>query len=172
VPITDGEDNSLRHRRLVIEIATGHKAAGIRGYATTEATNTLESKNMHFSDDGIVDNTMTAHNITDGTSAGITAVKPNGIITMDDDIYVIGDEFTIDTGIDPTVTLEWTDDGGSTWKGQLSKTLGAAGDTPTKIVFNNLGASRDRTYRVRGTALANYVITDMYVHVTNHKRNE
>ena len=170
VPINDQNDHIIRHKRVVLELHTGHKAAGIRGACTETSTNNLRCDYMHFTDDGIVDNTMTVHNITDGTSAGITTVTDNHQLVLASDIMVEGDKFTIDTGTDPDITLEWSDDAGATWVGPITATLGAAGDDGIKIVFNNLGVSRDRIYRIRGNDLANYVITDAYVYVAAYTR--
>src|SRR3990167_5254076 len=42
---------------------------------------------------------------------------------------------------DPQVMLSWSDDGGRTFNGPISKDLGAAGDYNTRVVFNNLGTT-------------------------------
>ena len=169
-PISDDDDHLLRHKRVVIECNTGHKAAAISGHCTLTVANTLRCDYMHFDDDGLIDNTMTVHNITDGTSAGINSVTDNQDLVLDADIFAKDDKFTVDLGVDPEVTLEWTDDGGVTWKGPITRTLGGAGDSPIKIVFSNLGISRDRTYRLRCDDLANFVVVDAYVYVDLYKR--
>lgn len=165
VPIHDENDNDLLHKKVTLRVTTGHKAAALQGVATATSSGKLICDYCHFNDDGVVDNTMTVHNITDGTSATITTVDNNRQLTLGTDIMAAGDLWTIDTGTDPDITLEWTDDGGDTWKGPLTVTLGAAGDDPTKVIFNNLGISKNRSYRIKCSGFAYLSISDAYVDV-------
>lgn len=52
-------------------------------------------------------------------------------------------------GSDPTVGLQWSDDGGRTWGHEIRRPLGKAGEFRRTALFNRLGQSRDRVYRYR-----------------------
>lgn len=54
-------------------------------------------------------------------------------------------------GTDPQAILDWSDDGGHTWSNEKQKSFGKIGKTKARVVFNRLGASRDRVYRVKIT---------------------
>lgn len=51
-------------------------------------------------------------------------------------------------GINPIANLDWSDDGGRTWSNKHSATMGAQGKYKTRLVWNRLGKSRARIYRV------------------------
>lgn len=53
----------------------------------------------------------------------------------------------IGQGADPTVGLQWSDDGGRTWSFEIRRPLGKAGEYRRTAQFNRLGQSRDRVYR-------------------------
>lgn len=48
----------------------------------------------------------------------------------------------------PTITLQWSDDGGYTWSDGVSMPMGAAGAYNTLVQWFRLGKARDRVYRV------------------------
>jgi hypothetical protein len=51
-------------------------------------------------------------------------------------------------GSDPQVFLDWSDDGGRTWSNEIWRQLGKRGDFHRTALFNRLGQSRDRVYRM------------------------
>lgn len=57
-------------------------------------------------------------------------------------------------GSDPQIVLRWSDDGGHTWSNEHSRTMGAIGQTGTRVIWRRLGMTqklRDRVYEVSGT---------------------
>lgn len=51
-------------------------------------------------------------------------------------------------GTDPEVVLEWSDDGGHTWKGARQMSIGKIGEYKKRAIARRLGSARDRVYRV------------------------
>lgn len=57
-------------------------------------------------------------------------------------------------GTDPQVILRWSDDGGHTWSNEHWRSMGAIGNTQTRVIWRRLGSTeklRDRVYEVSGT---------------------
>jgi len=52
-------------------------------------------------------------------------------------------------GSDPQVMLQYSDDGGSSWSTERWTGCGAIGARKTRVIWNRLGSSRDRVYRIR-----------------------
>lgn len=52
-------------------------------------------------------------------------------------------------GNDPVAILQWSDDGGHTWSDELFRNIGKIGERKKRVLWNRLGSSRDRVYRVR-----------------------
>jgi len=61
---------------------------------------------------------------------------------------------------DPQVMLKWSDNGGRTFAGPISKDLGAAGDYTNRIVFNNLGTT-GRQGRIWEVSVSSPVVRGM-----------
>lgn len=55
-------------------------------------------------------------------------------------------------GSDPQAVLDWSDDGGHTWKAERWASIGAIGATLARALWRRLGSSRDRVYRVKISA--------------------
>jgi hypothetical protein len=51
-------------------------------------------------------------------------------------------------GTDPVAVLQWSDDGGHTWSNERQAAIGAIGEKKKRVLWNRLGSSRDRVYRV------------------------
>lgn len=51
-------------------------------------------------------------------------------------------------GSDPKIMLDWSDDGGFTWSNKHEAKMGAIGEHKTRAVWNRLGRSKDRVYRI------------------------
>lgn len=66
-------------------------------------------------------------------------------------------------GVNPTVTLRYSDDGGKMWSNELTATAGAMGRYQTRVTFWCLGQSRARTFEVSVTDPIAWRITDAYV---------
>ncbi len=51
-------------------------------------------------------------------------------------------------GANPTMTLDWSDDGGHTFGNAIQASAGALGAFKQRVIWNRLGRSRDRVFRV------------------------
>jgi hypothetical protein len=54
-----------------------------------------------------------------------------------------------DVSIEPKVILDYSDDGGETFRNSLTMSLGRAGQYLTRPVFYRLGQARNRVFRIR-----------------------
>ena len=52
---------------------------------------------------------------------------------------------------DPEVMLRWSDDGGHTWSNEHVRGVGQAGEYRKRVIWNQLGRTRDRVYEVSAT---------------------
>jgi hypothetical protein len=63
-------------------------------------------------------------------------------------------DFVATTGANPQLMLRWSDDGGHTWNGERTTSMGRTGQYGTRAIFRRLGMTlklRDRVYEVSGT---------------------
>lgn len=51
-------------------------------------------------------------------------------------------------GGDPLLMLDWSDDGGHTWSSSVQGGMGRLGDYGRRLIFNRLGSSYGRNYRL------------------------
>jgi hypothetical protein len=65
-----------------------------------------------------------------------------------------------------TVSLDWSDDGGHTFNTPISKSLGSTGSYKQRVIWNRLGSSRDRVFRVTTDAQQRVALIDAYLQVT------
>jgi hypothetical protein len=65
--------------------------------------------------------------------------------------FEAGVGLTSGLGGDPKALLEWSDDGGHSWKGQYTVSIGKKGERRARAVWRRLGRSRDRVFRVTVT---------------------
>jgi len=52
----------------------------------------------------------------------------------------------------PEVMLQWSNDGGYTWGSELWRPAGKVGEYSKRVIWNRLGRSRDRVFRLMGTS--------------------
>ena len=64
---------------------------------------------------------------------------------------------------DPQVSMRYSDDGGFTWSGLLTVSLGKAGQYKNKPCFNRLGSGRDRVFEVSTTANAKIALQGAFI---------
>ena len=64
---------------------------------------------------------------------------------------------------DPQVTLSWSDDGGRNWSSDYVKSMGRAGEYTARVVWNRLGRSRARVFRLSISDAVKRVITGSYI---------
>jgi hypothetical protein len=50
-------------------------------------------------------------------------------------------------GADPLLSLRWSDDG-RTWSNEITKPIGRLGEYDKRVIFNRLGAARNRVYEI------------------------
>jgi hypothetical protein len=85
-------------------------------------------------------------------------------INTQNDLYTLGVledpglTLAVDTptvvGANPQLMLRWSDDGGHTWNGERTTSMGRTGQYGTRAIFRRLGMTlklRDRVYEVSGT---------------------
>jgi hypothetical protein len=85
-------------------------------------------------------------------------------INTQNDLYTLGVledpglTLVVDTptvvGANPQLMLRWSDDGGHTWNGERTTSMGRIGQYGTRAIFRRLGMTlklRDRVYEVSGT---------------------
>lgn len=65
--------------------------------------------------------------------------------------------------LDPQVSLRWSDDGGNTWSGLLTTSIGKVGQYLNKPCFNRLGMGRDRVFEVSTSANAKIVLQGAFL---------
>lgn len=66
-------------------------------------------------------------------------------------------------GDDPKVSLRWSDDGGRTWSGLLTTSIGKTGQYLNKPCFNRLGMGRDRVFEVSTSANAKIALQGAFI---------
>lgn len=71
-------------------------------------------------------------------------------LDMEKGVGIDGDTGTTGTpqGVKPRAMLSWSDDGGFTWSKEYWTDMGAMGEYGKQIVWNGLGCSRDRVFKV------------------------
>jgi hypothetical protein len=50
-------------------------------------------------------------------------------------------------GSEPTIQLQYSDDGGRSYSSEITRSIGLIGETKTRVQFDRLGVSRDRVFR-------------------------
>lgn len=66
---------------------------------------------------------------------------------------------------DPQVMLEYSDDGGKTWRFMPNKTLGKVGEYENRTVWHALGSARERVYRGSVADAFQATLTDTFIEV-------
>lgn len=77
-------------------------------------------------------------------------------VTEDDGLTLVIDQApgTIVVGANPQLMLRWSDDGGHTWNGERTTSMGRTGQYGTRAIYRRLGMTtklRDRVYEISGT---------------------
>ena len=77
---------------------------------------------------------------------------PQDMLTESGENIVLDLAYTV--GANPQLMLRWSDDGGHTWNGERTTSMGRIGDYGTRAIFRRLGMTlklRDRVYEISGT---------------------
>lgn len=61
--------------------------------------------------------------------------------------------------LNPTIILQWSNDGGFTWSNEIEKQVGMVGAYASRVVFRQLGQARDRVFRIIVTDPVEWAIT-------------
>ena len=148
-----GSNNLKRtaHHTLQIDLETGVGLAGIDPFdppveITTEASIWLNTESGAPS-----------------LVANLGTQVPQDINTQND-LYTLGVvedpgltlviESTPVVGANPQLLLRWSDDGGHTWNGERTTSMGRIGQYGTRAIYRRLGMTtkiRDRVYEISGT---------------------
>lgn len=70
------------------------------------------------------------------------------LFQLDMEVGVGLDGATTTQGHDPQVMLQWSDDGGHSWKAERWKSIGKIGKRKQRLIWRRLGYSRDRVFRI------------------------
>ncbi len=62
-------------------------------------------------------------------------------------------------GVDPQITMRYSDDGGKTWSNTFSRSMGRMGEYSARIYWNRLGTGRDRVFEFTGSDAVKVVLT-------------
>ena len=73
----------------------------------------------------------------------------------------------VDPGVDPSVQLDISDDGGNTWTSLPTRSMGLVGKYAHQIWWYRLGSARDRVYRVRVSDAVPFYLTDAQLEVVD-----
>ncbi len=77
---------------------------------------------------------------------------PQDLLTENGENIILDLAYTV--GANPQLMLRWSDDGGHTWNGERTTSMGRIGEYGTRAIFRRLGMTlklRDRVYEVSGT---------------------
>jgi hypothetical protein len=69
----------------------------------------------------------------------------------------------LEDGTDPLMYLDWSDDGGHTWSNKKQASMGVIGKYLPMVTFSRLGSSRDRVFRLSGSAPVKTVLIGAYL---------
>jgi len=73
---------------------------------------------------------------------------------------------TTGQGVNPVVSLDWSNDHGHSWSNTLQTSFGRMGNYTRRAIFYRLGQARDRIFRVSISDPVKRVITGAYLEVT------
>jgi hypothetical protein len=66
-------------------------------------------------------------------------------------------------GSDPQVMIEWSNDAGRTWSSERWASMGKVGEYARRLIFRQLGQSRNRVYRLAGSDPVRTCLVEGYV---------
>lgn len=139
------------HHSLQIDCETGVGLNGVDPFdAPVEITNESEVWiNTETGGPAIVANL--------GTNVPQDIITQNELyeigVVQDAGLTLVLDGPTV-VGANPQLMLRWSDDGGHTWNGERTTSMGRTGQYGTRAIFRRLGMTlklRDRVYEVSGT---------------------
>ncbi len=66
-------------------------------------------------------------------------------------------------GLNPRVSLQWSNDGGYTWSNEIWRELGKVGQHKRAIYWDRLGRSRDRVFKIAISDPCKIILVDAFV---------
>jgi hypothetical protein len=144
--------NRTAHHSLQIDLETGVGLPGIDPFdapteITTEASIWLNTESGAAGLKAKLGTNVPQDIITQNSLYTLGVVQDPGLT------LVIEDEPKT-VGANPQLMLRWSDDGGHTWNGERTTSMGRTGQYGTRAIFRRLGMTgklRDRVYEVSGT---------------------
>lgn len=92
-----------------------------------------------------------------------------GLTNEGERVYYDSLELAVERGVgnsddpNPQVMMQRSDDGGRTWSQEFWRPMGAQGEYTTQLRWDREGSSRDRVYKVRGSAAVVTVLVDAFL---------
>lgn len=91
-------------------------------------------------------------------------INPHGTRLIFDELELIA-QVGQESGIEPKIMMDWSDDRGKTWSRSRQQSLGKTGEYGKRVIFRRLGQSFGRVFRVRMTDPVRLIITGAKVRV-------
>lgn len=85
-------------------------------------------------------------------------INPHGTRLIFDELELIA-QVGQESGIEPQIMMDWSDDRGKTWSLSRQQSLGKTGEYHKRVIFRRLGQSFGRVFRIRMSDPVRLVIT-------------
>lgn len=85
-------------------------------------------------------------------------INPHGTRLIFDELELIA-QVGRESGIEPQIMVDWSDDRGKTWSLSRQQSLGKTGEYHKRVIFRRLGQSFGRVFRIRMSDPVRLVIT-------------
>lgn len=102
--------------------------------------------------DGAGSGAIITAQIAYGSVSGYTIVNAGSGYTLPPNIIMSAPT------VNPNIGLSWSNDGGHSFSGELTKTMGAPGERRRSVIFRGLGCSRDKVFQIRMSDAAKFVL--------------
>lgn len=91
-------------------------------------------------------------------------INPHGTKLIFDELEIIA-QVGQESGIEPQIMVDWSDDRGKTWSLSRQQSLGKTGEYHKRVIFRRLGQSFGRVFRIRMSDPVRLVITGAKVRI-------
>ena len=91
-------------------------------------------------------------------------INPHGTRLIFDELEIIA-QVGQESGIEPQIMVDWSDDRGKTWSLSRQQSLGKTGEYHKRVIFRRLGQSFGRVFRIRMSDPIRLVITGAKVRI-------
>lgn len=170
--LTDGQSQTFNN--VTAGSGYGIVETGLTGWTTTyTVSNASPNTNLVITAGQVT--TVSVANVANTPTITTRAIRRErvGPHMVNELLWLFHTRFQIDIEVgvgnsdqpNPSVNLLWSDDGGYTWNGPLTATAGVAGAYDTRVLWYQLGRSRDRVYRVYMTDPNKWALVEGYAQV-------